>query len=610
MSLVTRRKVLLVQLPIPPLGPAPIRGNVPLAAAYLKLFAQNRGLGDFYDIEILPTEQANTLGDQALVAAIAEREAWLVGFTCYLWNIERSLWIARQLKRRQPAVRIALGGPEITADNAWVLATLDYDFAVIGEGEQTFANLLLAVLDEEIPPVPIAGLYVPPPADTRYQPGRLPAFRTPLPDLERLGSPYLAGILDAAEEGMLLLETTRGCVFKCKFCYYPKSYDKQYFLSPESIRANLRHARTRGAEEIFLLDPTLNQRKDFADLLRLLAEENPGGGFRCFGELRGEGITATTARLLREANFTEVEVGLQSVGDAAMSRMDRKNNLRAFERGVQVMLAEGIRVKVDLIVGLPGDTVESVRRGLRYLCDGGLYSDAQVFNLAVLPGTTFRQEAAELGLAYQPRPPYYVLHTPTLDRTELYGLMQEAQEVFQVDFDAPPPPQLDLEEHGSTVRVWHVDLAGVQAPAPPPERRAQAFTLWLRSAHFDAHTEDIACLVREVLAANPYTTLQLVVQPSGISAAAVREQLHPRRLAALLAVCQEQPTYLDKFYALQPGRVGGARRLVLLLPASLRPLLPLEWIEEVADGATLVWEVAAGATSEAALGDGEYVRTT
>jgi radical SAM superfamily enzyme YgiQ (UPF0313 family) len=39
-----------------------------------------------------------------------------------------------------------------------------------------------------------------------------------MPDLNRLGSPYLAGILDAADERMLLLETTRGCVFKCKFC--------------------------------------------------------------------------------------------------------------------------------------------------------------------------------------------------------------------------------------------------------------------------------------------------------------------------------------------------------------------------------------------------------
>src|SRR2546427_12988634 len=94
--LMNRRTVLLVQLPIPPLGPAPIRGNVPLAAAYLKLFAESRGLGHDYDLQILPPVEANTLGDHTLAAAIVRREPWLVGFTCYLWNIERVLWIARE----------------------------------------------------------------------------------------------------------------------------------------------------------------------------------------------------------------------------------------------------------------------------------------------------------------------------------------------------------------------------------------------------------------------------------------------------------------------------------------------------------------------------------
>src|SRR5262249_49692512 len=79
--------------------------------------------------------------------ALAERDPWLVGFTCYLWNIERTLWVARELKRRRPGVRVVLGGPEITPDNAWVIDTPDYDFAVIGEGEQTFAQLLLGLLD-------------------------------------------------------------------------------------------------------------------------------------------------------------------------------------------------------------------------------------------------------------------------------------------------------------------------------------------------------------------------------------------------------------------------------------------------------------------------------
>src|SRR4029077_11764891 len=113
-----RRSVLLVQLPIPPLGPAPVRGNVPLAAGYLKIYAEQQGLGAFYDIDILSATLANTLGDQALVATLAERSPWLVGFTCYLWNIERTLWIAREGKRLRPGGGGLLRGPEVPPHKA------------------------------------------------------------------------------------------------------------------------------------------------------------------------------------------------------------------------------------------------------------------------------------------------------------------------------------------------------------------------------------------------------------------------------------------------------------------------------------------------------------
>ena len=480
------RTVCLVQLPIPPLGPDPVRGNVPLAAAYLKLWATRHGLGSFFDIQLFPPGAANALGDRALVAELARREPWLVGFTCYVWNIERTLWIARELKRLRPGVGIVLGGPEITPDNSWVLETPAYDFAVIGEGEQTFAQLLLGLVENEaVPAMAIPGLYVPPTSGPRYDPARRPAFRVPIADLNELASPYRAGILDVSDEQMLLLETTRGCRFKCKFCYYPKAYDQQYYLTPDSVLAELRHAAQSGAREVVLLDPTLNQRKDFADFLRLLIKGNPGRGFRYFGELRGEGITDETACLLREANFTEVEVGLQSIEPEAMTRMDRKNNLRAFERGVRAMLREGIRVKVDLIIGLPGDTADSIRRGLHYLWDGGLFSEVQVFNLAVLPGTAFREEAAQLGLVFQPRPPYYVLRTPTMKAADIFGLMQEAQELFAVEFDAPPAPALDFTRAADLSTICRVDLDR-SGDIALPSGRAQAFTLWLRSHNFEA----------------------------------------------------------------------------------------------------------------------------
>jgi radical SAM superfamily enzyme YgiQ (UPF0313 family) len=598
-----RRRVLLVQLPIPPAGHEPVRGNVPLAAGYLKLMARQRGLDAYYDIEIFPPRAANTLSDRGLVEAILALRPWLVGFTCYLWNIDRTLWIAEQLKRAEPNIKVMLGGPEVTADNAWVLEHEAVDLAAIGEGEQTFCELLEELTARPRVERTIDGLF------TRSSvPSRAVAFRRPLGRLDEISSPYLAGIFDAADEEMLLLETVRGCLFKCKFCYYPKSYDSLYFLSPDKIAANLEHARRRGAREVILLDPTLNQRRDFAELLRLLIEGNPDGQFTYFGELRAEGITPHLARLLRDANFTEVEIGLQSIDPAAQELMDRKNNLKAFERGVKALIDVGIQVKVDLIIGLPGDTVESVRRGLDYLCSSRLYSSMQVFNLAVLPGTAFRHEAQELGLKYQPRPPYYVLGTPTLRLEDMYDLMHEAQERLGIEYDPLPAPKLEFDDESKPLQVIRVDLDAAPGESrlslrertffrgakddnglgrlPPAGSRAQVLTLWLRSRDFGWDYHSAVALVERLLDDNPFTTLQMVLEPVGDA-----QSLSVAALDAVAQACFRRPTYLDRFYAVQPGRPKGAKRLVVLAPLLLRAQLS-DWAREVGDSATIVWRGA------------------
>jgi hypothetical protein len=313
-------------------------------------------------------------------------------------------------------------------------------------------------------------------------------------------------------------------------------------------------------------------------------------------------VTEESARLLREANF--VEVGLQSVEPDAMTLMDRKNNLRAFERGVRAMMDQGIRVKVDLIVGLPGDTVESVRKGLHYLHDNGLCSDLQVFNLAVLPGTAFREQAADLGLVHQPRPPYYVLKTPNLSRTDLFMLMQEAQDLFQIEFDAQPSPVLDLGTNESD-RVWRVDLDRPdRTPFPAADQQAQAFTLWVQATRFG---QEVSAMIRRVLDSNPFTTLQVVLEPSRkLTPEAVQQEVGPRLLDALMAACLAKPTYLDKFYALQPGRPNGAKRLLIILPLAFRQRLSLDWMEAVGATANLVWRTGEESFDEDSLEPHEF----
>ena len=588
----------------------PAQGNVPLAAGYLKLLARLRGLEDAYEIEILSATLANRLSDRALAAEILARDPWMVGWTCYLWNVERSLDVSRLVKLARPDVRVLVGGPEITADNGWVLERPEIDFAAIGEGEQTFCELLHGVRNSDVPEKDIAGLYVSPAIertragvwnDMPVACGNLPLFRQPLPNLNEVSSPYLAGILDAADEKMLLLETLRGCVFKCKFCYYPKSYDDLYFLSRDKIVANLEHARRRGAREVVLLDPTLNQRRDFDDLLRLFADQNPDRQFTYFGELRAEGINADTARLLREANFTQVEIGLQSIDPLAQELMDRKNNLKAFERGVRAMRDEGIGVKVDLIIGLPGDTRESILRSLHYLKDSVLFDEVQVFNLAVLPGTAFRHEARELGLEFQARPPYYVLKTPTLALPELYELMEVAQELFDTEFDPLPEPRME-DRQAPTCRI---NLDAVPMPSitdskslasllPTPSERPQAFDLRLGANDFRDHADSIRQLIRFILDENPHTTLQVVLEPGD------PDSITSELLSGLRQECYRRTTYLDRFYSILPGPMKGSKRLVVVLGEDAMGRLSPETAAAIDEFATPTLKIEAATPCSAA----------
>ena len=590
----SRRRVLLVQLPIPPCGPEPVRGNVPLAAGYLKLFARRAGLETDFDIELLPPRLANTLGDQGVVEAILAGRPWLVGFTCYVWNIERTLWIAHQLKQACPELRIVVGGPEIALDNAWVLEHPAIDYAVLGEGEQTFAELL-AALRASGSAQQGSGVFRG--IDGLWCRGadRAPRPRRPLENLDLVASPYLEGILDLADEPVMFLETLRGCTFRCKFCYYPKNYGKLYAASFENIAQCLRFAAMRHVREIVLLDPTFSQRADFADLLRLFGKHRSAGQWTCFGELRAEAIDCRTARLLREAGFTEVEIGLQSVDPRTQALVGRPVDLSAFEQGARAMLEEGIRLRVDMILGLPGDTPASVRRGIDYLHRTGLYSKVQWFNLSVLPGTVLRREAGPLGLEYQSRPPYYVLRTPTLELDHLYQLMEEAQQAFGGEYDPIPLPcwprgaVQQAVSHSETathaVRVWEVDLDGAEHALPPPGRRAVAFTLHLRSRDFDAQTHRAIALVRRAIEENPHATLDVVLWPRG-------DPIHltERTLDALLAACYSRTSYLDFYYSLHPNRLMGAKRLVVILPIGWRNRLGAGWADHVGRFATLVWQ--------------------
>jgi hypothetical protein len=194
-------KILLLQLPLQGHDFFFSHENIPLASVYLKGIAQQGGM----DAELLPGPLMSYGSDQAILRFLLDAQPHLIGMSCYQWNVERSLYLAKQLRQRLPDCTIVMGGPEISPENNFLLRHKDFDLGVVGEGEETWKLLLRSF--PKIIDVP--GLLLP------QEDGKWHFSGYPLrsPPLGHGPSPFLSGMLDDHLRGVLWLETVRGCVY-------------------------------------------------------------------------------------------------------------------------------------------------------------------------------------------------------------------------------------------------------------------------------------------------------------------------------------------------------------------------------------------------------------
>ena len=123
------RRLRLVQLPVPQPAAYAATGNVPLAAGCPGVAARVHGLGDALALDVLPPEDTDARGNTRLADRIARDEPEFLGLSLYLWNVERSLRLAREVKRRSPRTTVLVGGPEVSPDNPFVLGQRGFDVA-------------------------------------------------------------------------------------------------------------------------------------------------------------------------------------------------------------------------------------------------------------------------------------------------------------------------------------------------------------------------------------------------------------------------------------------------------------------------------------------------
>lgn len=432
-----RRKVLLIQLPVPKLNFGLLTGNIPLAAACLCQAAA--GLPGC-EIQIFPETLASYGGDETLIRAVVDEAPDIIGFTVFSWNLERSLYLTGKIKEKiRP--RIIFGGPEITPDNPLVRSPL-VDMLVFGEGEAVLRALLTqeALWEKrELSDDSDASFF----------------FKE---------SPYVDGFLLPSKENPVLIETQRGCPYRCGFCYYNKSRKTRSMATDDSVLRGVAFAIEKGVKEVYLLDPSLNSRPGLASLLKQMAALNHEEKVSFISEIRAESVDETMAGLFRKAGFKEFEVGLQSTNPKALKKMNRPTDLKKFLSGVRALQKEGIAPIVDLIFGLPGDTLEGFGQTLDFVSDNAIDSHLQVFPLLVLPGTDFRKKSRELGLMYDPSPPYTLIRSPGFSALDMQKALDMAEEKFDTSFCLFPDLELSFKEDERGGDLY-IDLEGRQCLA-------------------------------------------------------------------------------------------------------------------------------------------------
>jgi radical SAM superfamily enzyme YgiQ (UPF0313 family) len=331
-----------------------------------------------------------------MLEVILAQSPKIVGVGVYIWNAAQSHRLVADLKRVRPDVIVVAGGPEVSYETEQQEICRIADYVVTGEADLAFADLCGKLLTGNRPLNKV-----------------IPA---PLPAMENLVLPYdLYDAQDVAHR-VIYVEASRGCPFTCEFCL--SSLDIPVRNVPlENFLEQMQGLLDRGLSQFKFVDRTFNLNLNIGKaILQFFLERYRPGLFLHF-----EMIPDRLPEALREliAQFPpgalQFEVGIQTFNSEVSDRISRRQNNDRLADNLRFLREKtGVHVHADLIVGLPGEDVESFAAGFDRLVNLGP-QEIQVGILKRLRGTPIIRHDAECGMVYSPHPPYEILQTRQID---------------------------------------------------------------------------------------------------------------------------------------------------------------------------------------------------
>ncbi len=362
-------------------------GNAPAITAddrYLSM-ARMVTLNGIYFHDLLSREgftphiiQNYSLERESIPGLLAERPLAVAISSNFLY-LDDIREMALAIKKLAPEVPVIVGGalvkkvldpgrPLKSSTTAWLESfrgAVDY-FVVESQGERSFLELLRKLENGDSPETaPNLAFFHGNGSLTFTDPDEEPVDldRTAVA-WDRIPRRYLRSTLP--------VNTSRGCMYTCRFCTYRKLVKGVHYKSLDTLRRELKLVEGLGfvnhvrfTDDNFTANP-----KRLREVLSMMIEEDFSFTWSSFA--RSDSITPETARLMRESKCDFLDMGIESGSARILQNMDKRLSTDAIRRAVELLNENRIYGAGAFIVGFPGETEETVQETVDLINDSGL----------------------------------------------------------------------------------------------------------------------------------------------------------------------------------------------------------------------------------------------
>lgn len=339
---------------------------------------------------------------------ILECDPKIVGLGIYIWNLEQSREVIAILRRVKPDLRIIVGGPEASYEQQTLPFIDDVDHVIAGQADLTFPGVCESLLRGKA----MEDKFI------QAEPFKLNELQFPYP--------YYTD--DDIRHRFIYVEASRGCPFKCEFCL--SALDKTAWpFDLDRFLDHMDRLYQRGARHFKFVDRTFNLKvASSIRIMEFFLERLDEDLFLHF-ELIPDHLPEPLKKMIQRfpPGSLQFEIGIQTFNPEVQNLISRRQDDAKAEQNIRFLREQThAHLHTDLIMGLPGEDIESIGLGFDRLITLEPH-EIQVGILKRLRGAPIIRHTDEYQLRFNPCPPYNILSTRDIDFATMQRLSRFAR---------------------------------------------------------------------------------------------------------------------------------------------------------------------------------------